>query len=150
MMINKKAFLEFCIEIVQQKLGSIQEALEGYKKDLHSETKSSAGDKHETGRAMLQLEMEKLGQQHLRMTNELSVLKKISVKNNSEKVQLGCFVTTNLGTYFIATSLGAVAYQNQNIFVISINSPIGKLLLGKQRGEFIFFQGKKSELLDLY
>ncbi len=42
------------------------------KKALFSETKSSAGDKHETGRAMLQLEMEKTSQQ-LAVINQMKM-----------------------------------------------------------------------------
>ena len=50
------AALEKKIEILEQQKKSLQ-------KDLTSEIKSSAGDKHETGRAMIQLELEKLGNQ---------------------------------------------------------------------------------------
>ncbi len=50
-------------EFVQNKFETIEQTIQSNKNALNSETKSSAGDKHETGRAMLQLEMEKAGQQ---------------------------------------------------------------------------------------
>ena len=59
----KQQLYKHCQEFVNQKLDTIQKTILSNKEALNSETKSSAGDKHETGRAMLQLEMEKAGQQ---------------------------------------------------------------------------------------
>ena len=58
----KKALFAKCEAFVSEKIDSLERGLESHQKALASETKSSAGDKHETGRAMLQLEMEKSGQ----------------------------------------------------------------------------------------
>lgn len=57
----KEELYELCVDFVDSRLSTIQQTIESNQKALTSETKSSAGDKHETGRAMLQLEMEKAG-----------------------------------------------------------------------------------------
>ncbi|MDO6425302.1 hypothetical protein, partial [Saccharophagus degradans] len=78
--------------------------IQDYQEDLNSETKSSAGDKHETGRAMLQLEMEKLGQQYQTVLTQKNVLQKIDV-SVKKKAQVGSLVGTTSGlNYFLATS----------------------------------------------
>lgn len=59
----KEELYQLCVNHVNERLQTIERIIESNQKALTSETKSSAGDKHETGRAMLQLEMEKAGQQ---------------------------------------------------------------------------------------
>ena len=76
----KKLLLEACFNFVLQKEGTILQSIQSNKNDLFSETKSSAGDKHETGRAMIQLEMEKASQQLLVVTEMKDILKKLSIE----------------------------------------------------------------------
>ena len=59
----KKALFNHCRSLLEKKMGVLEQQKENLQKDLTSEAKSSAGDKHETGRAMIQLELEKLGNQ---------------------------------------------------------------------------------------
>ena len=59
----KESLLHFCQDYVRQKQEVLKKRGASLQESLNSETKSSAGDKHETGRAMVQLEQEKLGQQ---------------------------------------------------------------------------------------
>ena len=59
----KQELFTQCENFVNKRLQTVEEIITSNQKGLQSETKSSAGDKHETGRAMLQLEMEKAGQQ---------------------------------------------------------------------------------------
>lgn len=58
----KETLFKQCVLFVNKRLQTIEEVLSSNQKALQAETKSSAGDKHETGRAMLQLEMEKASQ----------------------------------------------------------------------------------------
>ena len=46
-------------KFIESRLKTIEKAIFELQQSLDSETKSSAGDKHETGRAMLQIELEK-------------------------------------------------------------------------------------------
>ena len=84
----KQKLLEACFHFVENKHKTISNSIASNKNDLFSETKSSAGDKHETGRAMIQLEMEKAGQQ-LAIVNQMKeVLVKISIENTSKVICL--------------------------------------------------------------
>ena len=62
-MIQKEQLYNLCVTFINNRLLAVKTTLEEIQESLLSETKSSAGDKHETGRAMLQLEREKTGQQ---------------------------------------------------------------------------------------
>ena len=59
----KKQVFDHCWDTVLKQEKSLLNRQQLLRESLESEQKSSAGDKHETGRAMVQLEQEKLGKQ---------------------------------------------------------------------------------------
>ncbi|PCH77227.1 MAG: 3-oxoacyl-ACP synthase [Flavobacteriaceae bacterium] len=139
----------YCKQYIQERLDNIEHTIRSCKNDLNSETKSSAGDKHETGRAMIQLEMEKAGQQLESIQQMQTVLSKINPENYSKLVCLGSLVRLELGTYYIGIAVGIIPLEGTRYFGISTHSPIGKLLLGKKQGDCIQFQGKDMEILSI-
>jgi len=142
----KTALLQQCLEYVNTRLQTVEESIQSHRKALSSETKSSAGDKHETGRAMLQLEMEKAGQQLTSILQMKETLSRINIAKKSSAVSLGTLVETNSGTYFISVSAGEITLDSKNYFAISIASPIGKLMLGKKAGEELTWNGKEINI----
>ena len=52
----KESLYNECKNALNLRLKVLQQTISDIETNLQSETKSSAGDKHETGRAMLQLE----------------------------------------------------------------------------------------------
>lgn len=144
-MIKEKLF-QYCVEYVEARLSTIEKTIQSHQRSLASETKSSAGDKHETGRAMLQLEMEKAGQQLASVQQMKETLARIDLLKTSERVHLGTLVSTNLGDYFLAVSVGQVVIDKTSYFVISPSAPVGKILLGKQAGDSLVWNGRKIEI----
>lgn len=144
----KQQLLNACFHFIEKKHTTISKSIASNKSDLFSETKSSAGDKHETGRAMIQLEMEKSGQQLAEVQIMQESLSKIDIEKDSKFACLGSLVITTKGTYFLAISVGKVVVEVHEYFVISAQSPIGKQLLGNKVGDFIPFNG--AEILDVY
>jgi len=55
----KEQILNRLHEIVDNKIDIAKSAVDSVKESRNSDTKSSEGDKHETGRAMMQIEPEK-------------------------------------------------------------------------------------------
>lgn len=131
----KEELLNKCKEQVENRLQSVLSTITSHQKALQSETKSSAGDKHETGRAMLQLEMEKASQQLLNIKQMKEILSRININKNTEKASLGSIIETSNGNYFLAVSVGKITVLKTDYFAISTSSPIGKQLLGKQEKE---------------
>jgi transcription elongation GreA/GreB family factor len=146
----KQKLYASCKEFVNNKLQTIEATVRSNKNALESETKSSAGDKHETGRAMLQLEMEKAGQQLKEVQQMQLVLEKMDISKESKLVCLGTVVQTTQANYFIAISVGKIINEGVAYYAISPNSPIGKLLLGKHLGESYSFQGKILKIENVY
>lgn len=142
----KSALLNQCIDYVTTRLQNVEAIIASNKKALESETKSSVGDKHETGRAMLQLEMEKAGKQLTDIAKMKEIVAKIDIKKSSTIAHLGSIVYCTNANYFLAISYGQLTLENKQFFVISTSSPIGKLLLGKQKGDSFSFNGSFIEI----
>lgn len=145
----KEQAYQFCEQYILGRLQRIKKNIQEVQTSLGSETKSSAGDKHETGRAMLQLEREKLGQQLLEAEKTLELLKKVNVTKPSFFVSLGSLVSTTNGTYYIAISAGKLENKSTAIYCISANTPIGKLLMSKSQGDAFSFNGKAFKILEI-
>ncbi|UMB59770.1 GreA/GreB family elongation factor [Lutibacter sp. A80] len=144
----KQQLLEHCFYFVQQKSTVISQSIASNKNDLFSETKSSAGDKHETGRAMIQLEMEKASQQLAEITAMNTVLNKVTIDKPTKVICLGSLIKTTKGTYFLAISVGKILIENVAYFIISAQSPIGKQLLGQKVGATLAFNN--AEILEIF
>ncbi len=145
----KEELFKQCKIFVNKQIATVEEIVLSNQKALQSETKSSAGDKHETGRAMLQLEIEKASQQ-LEGINKMSEsLAKIDVFKTSNVAHLGSVIFTDKINYFLSISSGKLKVNNQVFFAVSISSPIGKLLLGKKNEEEFMFRGNKIRIKDI-
>ncbi|WP_299015167.1 3-oxoacyl-ACP synthase [uncultured Polaribacter sp.] len=149
----KENLFKQCENFVNKRLQNVEAVISSNQKALQSETKSSAGDKHETGRAMLQLEMEKAGQQLSSIKQMKEILAKIDVSNSKtstlKNAHLGSIVYTEKVNYFLAISCGQLKVANQIFFAVSISSPIGKLLLGKKENDNFNFNGNTITILKI-
>jgi len=143
---SKQQLFDFCQSFVAERLARIQQQIKEIQRSLTTETKSSAGDKHETGRAMLQLEREKLGQQLAEAEKMQQTLLKVPQKLQSEQVCLGSWVKTSQADYFLSISAGAF---QKSTYCISAATPIGRLLIGKSVGDKIQFNKQHFEILEI-
>jgi transcription elongation GreA/GreB family factor len=121
--------------IAQLRVTELEQIIKDAQSAANNETKSSAGDKHETGRAMAQLETEKLTNQLGEALKLSELLHKINPKEKHQIIGLGSLVKTNNGNFFISASLGKVEHDNETYFAISNASPIGQLLVKKKEKE---------------
>ncbi len=119
------------------------------KESRDNESKSSVGDKYETGREMINIEIEKLNMQlgkTLILKNELS---KITLEKQFKVVEPGSLVFTNNINYFISFGLGKIEVGNRSFFCISLESPIGKTLKGKKAGDIIKYQNNEMIIKEI-
>ncbi|MBZ9731660.1 transcription elongation factor [Salegentibacter sp. JZCK2] len=146
----KEKLYKACEAYVEERIKRIEAAMAGLESDLENETKSSAGDKYETGREMINLEINKLSeqlQQFKNLRNTLSVAKR---RTNNATAQLGTAVKTNMANYFIAIPANRIIVDGVVYFAIGANSPIAQLLLHKKAGEKITFNGKSAKILEVF
>jgi len=145
----KKQLYDKIIGIIEQRLSEARVAIEAAKESRDSETKSSVGDKYETGRTLMQQEVEK-NRVLLHKTERLKAeLEKIDINKKHEWVDFGSLVITNQHTYFISTALGKIDLDGETCFCISLASPVGNLLYKKKEGDILSFQGKEMKILEI-
>lgn len=138
----KEELYNQCLGYVQKRMEAAQLAIDEAQKASNEDTKSSAGDKYETGRAMMQQETDR-NRQQLDETNKLKVaLNRVNPGHISDIVEPGSIVITDQGNFYIAISAGALRVGRQTYFAVSPASPIGLLLAGKKAGEKIMLNGK--------
>ncbi len=142
----KNTLYQHCQTTLKSQIEALEENLQSIKESRDNETKSSVGDKYETGRAMMQLEYQKVQSQLNRITGEWSELKALDIHRKTSKVEKGSIVQTNQGIYFVSVSLGKIKLNDQIYFCLSSESPIGRLLLHKRVGDKIQFNKKEIEL----
>ncbi|TPN87716.1 GreA/GreB family elongation factor [Aquimarina algicola] len=147
---TKHILLKYCKEYVDQRQQKIIDTIADLQQSLTTETKSTAGDKHETGRAMLQLEREKAGVQLAEIQKLQEIVNKIDITISSGNIRLGSLVVTSEGTYFISLPIGIYTLNQESFFIIAVNSPIGRVLLGKKIGDTIRFRDKNIFIKAVY
>ncbi|MES2589443.1 MAG: 3-oxoacyl-ACP synthase [Bacteroidota bacterium] len=140
-MITKPLIISEVEKLLQLKLFLAKENYEQANESVVNETKGSAGDKHETARAMAQIEVENAGKILKEAERNLEFFKSIPVAQ-FEKVSLGSLIKTNFETFYISLGLGKISFLQESIFCLNLNSPIGKILVGKQVGDPFTFNDK--------
>jgi transcription elongation GreA/GreB family factor len=145
----RKQLTDSCYQLLEERKSTVIAALETIKEGLQQETKSSMGDKFETTRAHLQMEENKLHQQ----INELNLLHQrldvVSRAPFAASISLGSVVFTSSGNYFLAIPMGKIKIEEQAFIAISPVSPIGQLLMNKQKGEHFQFNQKNIQITDV-
>ncbi|WP_420315906.1 hypothetical protein [Ekhidna sp.] len=148
-MIKKKNVLAVCIDLLDRKISDLKSEIEEVRQSVITDSKSSMGDKYETGREVMNQERNRLNGQLDIFYNQLSSLKSIDPDLHISSVKHGSLVTSENGIYFISVPLGLIDVDGQKVFAISIGAPIAKSMEGKKAAETIDFGGKSFKLLDI-
>ena len=143
----KQQLYDLCLDYVNQRISNAQKIIEGAQNSANEETKSSAGDKYETGRSMMQQEAQWGRTQLLEAQKLKQDLDQIRVGESDGMVQAGSLVFTNKGNFFIAISAGKLAADTDTVFAISAVSPLGAKLLGQREGAKFDLNGQSFNIL---
>jgi len=136
---TKNDLYAHCRAYVGQRIETARSAMEAAQASANEESKSSAGDKYETGRAMAQNERDRharLLTEALRLRDDLA---RLDPDKATETVQPGSLVDTDRGWFYVALSIGKATVAGQDVFIISQASPIGSALHLRRAGDEIVF-----------
>lgn len=143
----KQRLYDYCVSAVEDKIQRAEEALRHLQSSHETESKSSMGDKYETGRAMINLEKEKVAQQLNEASKMRKLLAGLDPEKSSDKIGAGSLVVTDVANFFISVSLGRMTLEGDEYFIISPISPIGQQLLDKGVGDTLSFAGKSQKII---
>jgi transcription elongation GreA/GreB family factor len=145
----KQKIHQHYLQLVQDKIDVFQDMIASLTEDSKNDAKGSAGDKHETALSMMHIEQEKLTQKLKEALDQKTILDKIDASQLSSKASLGSLVVTNNLTAYISVALPKITIDNQNIFAISPQSPLGSQLMGREVGYEFEINGVKYTIEEL-
>ncbi len=139
----KTKLYTLCTAYVHQRIATAQQAILSAQQSAGEETKSSAGDKYETGREMMQQETNSNMAQLAEANKLLTALNQININHPKfDTVQPGSLVITDNGDFYIAISAGVLTCNDKTYFAVSMASPIGQQLKGKKPGQAVNINNK--------
>ena len=134
---------------VLSKIAELESGLDAVQKRANSQQKSSAGDKHETTRAMAHLEQERYAQM-LRESFALQhQLLAVDVEEAHDEVELGALLVTTVGCFYIAPGLGKIDAEPR-CWVMSPTAPLAEELEGLEVGDRFQFRRQWAEIIEIY
>lgn len=139
-----------CLKQIAERIQNLEKRIEIINESKASETKSSVGDKFETGRAMLQIDEDKMLTQLQFNRSIQGQLQQISLKIKSDQVRSGSLVKTEKGLYFVGIGLGKVKVDQTLCYCVSLQSPVGLALVGCKLGDKVAINQLKMTILDIY
>jgi transcription elongation GreA/GreB family factor len=135
-MLKQKVY-EYCRELINSRLTAHQQALKSLIDSAANETKSTAGDKYETARAMLHIEQDNIRRQIAEVKAQKAVLDGFDPQIHRETIGLGSLVKTNAGYYYLSVAIGKLSINGQPIIALSPQSPLGSKLTGAAIGDTV-------------
>lgn len=146
----KNAVYMQCLDSIKSRIKHAEHALLQAREASQDDTKSSAGDKYETTREMMQQDID-------RNTNQLYEAKKILFQleqckdvTTSEQIGSGSLVKTSKALIYIAVSVGQLQVDGKSVVGISPISPLGQVLIGKSNGDTFVFNGVNQVIEGIY
>lgn len=132
---------------IGQRRQAAQVAMEAAQESANGESKSSAGDKYETGRAMAQNDRNLYASQWAQWNDLSQQLTRFKNPPADHHVSPGSLIETTLGWFWLSVSLGRLPMDDLTITILSASSPLGKTLVGKKTGDSFSFQGNEGNIL---
>jgi len=131
----KERIYQHYLAILNDKLQLLQQVLADLKESGANETKSTAGDKHETALAMLQIEQANKREQLKELVAQKAALEKIDPAIVAPVILNGSLIKTSRGYFFMSVALGKAVVNDITVIALSPQSPLGKKLMGLPVGE---------------
>ena len=132
--------------LLKKKIAELERTINEVQQSANQESKSSMGDKYETGRAMAQNEVFMLQTQLAALKQDFETINSIDFSISVDKVIQGSLVETGTGWFLLSIGLGKIAVDGKSLFCISINSPLGQVLKGKAVGDVYAMNGRNTSI----
>ena len=145
----KQQLLEECKRYVASRIATANQSMVNAQEAANEEGKSSAGDKYETGRAMMQIERDKAAQQLDEALKLKNILDQISLEAASGKILLGSLVITNSKKIFVSIGIGKMTLDGEEFLVVAPASPLGKVLMGLKVNDEVLFNKERLTILQI-
>lgn len=142
---QKESLVEYVRELLLTKQEEALKRISTLNESLANETKSSAGDKFETSREMINQEINQGEQQLKNVQEQLGIFAKTSFDPTAICKPGALFKAGNY-IYFWSVALGKIKFQDTAVMCFSSVSPFAKTALDKKTGEKVGMAGRAQEV----
>ena len=139
---NKTKIISFIQQHLDTQLNDYVNELHSVNDGIGKETKSSAGDKFETSREMMNQEVSRIEERIAYLKKQVNAVQNISLKS-STSIQNGSLVQTNHGLFFFGIAFGKLNSEEHDLMGLSLISPLGKLMTNQKAGDEFTFMTRK-------
>jgi transcription elongation GreA/GreB family factor len=148
--LKKENIIAKAHKLLNSKLVELEKAIFNVQNAANEESKSSMGDKYETGRAMAQNDRAMLENQKNELLKDISTFENINFEQETEFIKNGSLVHTSIGYILISVSLGKIVESGITVMLISSASPLGTELSGKKAKDSITINGRQLQIIGIY
>jgi hypothetical protein len=148
--LKKENIIATAQNLLNSKLIELEKAIFNVQNAANEESKSSMGDKYETGRAMAQNDRAMLENQKNELLKDIATFENINFEQETEFVKSGSLLQTSIGYILVSVSLGKIIEDGVNVMLISSVSPLGAELSGKKAKDVIEMNGRPIQIIGIY
>ena len=149
-MLSKKIVHKHFLLVIEESISRIQKVLIELKDSGANETKSTAGDKHETALAMIQIEQANMRSQLENMLQKKLIMQQLDPTIVTEEVRNGSLVFTDKNILYISVAVGKQTMAGKEIIAISPQSPMGLSLMGSVVGSSVMVNQQHFKVIQLF
>lgn len=142
----KQTLYDLCTTFVDERITMYQKAMKDAQEAANNEEKSSAGDKYETTRAMMQIEKDKNAKQLEETIKLKKALSQINPNASSDTIALGSLVLTDKGNFYLSISVGKIKTDGIEYIAIAPTSPLGATFINKKVSDTASFNGQTYQI----
>lgn len=139
----KSQLYQLCLTFIQNRIENIEYSMLQARQASNDDTKSSAGDKYETTREMMQQEMDRNSKLLYEAGQQKIALQQIENVDAAKEAKNGSLILTSNGNFYISISAGELKVDDQKFIAVSQAAPIGRAFIGAKVGIEVSFNGNK-------
>ena len=147
--------LELKIKLVEECRKQQQKVVDNLRQEI-AEAQQGANDygppkdRYDSFRMQLLRKKDMFSQQLEKSLAELYALDKIDIKKPMATAGFGSVVILKEQKIFISIGLGKIIFENEVYYAVSVKVPISQAVIGKQKGDVVQFNGKTSEIVEVF
>lgn len=146
---DKQTIKDAAMQWVQNNIFQAEAGLAQLREAMAAETKSSAGDKYETARSMMQIETGKLTAQLQLQKQFLATLQNQPDARLHQVVEAGAVVQLANMKVFVSVPIGAIQVNGSPVHCISPMSPLAQAMMGKKAGDTVSINGNIQTIISI-
>jgi len=148
--LNRREVAEALAAAMEFGLARARTAFEELQTSLEGESKSTAGDKHETGRAMVQMEMEQAAARLSRVEGMMRQWHALEPLRGREQVRPGAIVSTDQGGFILGVAWGKFEGPGDATWrAISSDAPLAQAMQARGPGDTVEFRGRMWHIISV-